>query len=409
MNHAPEHPVPSGPPHRRARATGSFVLIVLAAVLALPSALAVWLNSVVDDTNRYVATVAPLAGDSHVQDAVTRRVTNVVLAQIDVKSLVHQLAEAAARRGAPTPTGGRLVNQLSGPITAGLTDVVSGTVHKVVSSSAFATVWTEANRAAHSTLDKALTGKGGGAVALNGDRVTVDLGPVVAKVKNELVAGGFAPAARIPAVHTDFTVFSSHNLGKVRLWFRLLQLAGTWLPVVTVLVAATGVLLANDRRRALIGAGLAVAAAMLVLGLTLTAFRYVYLDRLPPDVSQPAAAAVYDTLIRFLRVSVRAIGALALVTAIGAFLIGPSRAAVTVRSAGRSSIGALREVAGVRPGAAGRFVHRRKRWLGALILAVAAVVLFLWSYPTTPVVLWITAAVLAGFAIREFLDTGEDH
>jgi chromate transport protein ChrA len=97
------------------------------------------------------------------------------------------------------------------------------------------------------------------------------------------------------------------------------------------------------------------------------------------------------------------------VTAAGAFLVGPSRIAVLIRTGCRRSIGALRDVtvsAGLPLGAVGRFVHRFKRWIGAAILAVAAVVLFTWSYPTTWVVVWTVVIVLVAFAIREFLDTG---
>lgn len=62
--------------------------------------------------------------------------------------------------------------------------------------------------------------------------------------------------------------------------------------------------------------------------------------------------------------------------------------------------------AGLPLGPVGRFVHRFKRWIGAAILAVAAIVLFTWSYPTTWVVVWTVVIVLVAFAIREFLDTG---
>jgi hypothetical protein len=118
---------------------------------------------------------------------------------------------------------------------------------------------------------------------------------------------------------------------------------------------------------------------------------------------------VYDALIRFLRAGVRALGAVALIVAVGAFLSGPSRIAVLVRNGCRRSIGALRDVAvseGLRLGAVGRFVHRFKYWIGVAILAVAAIVLFTWTYPTTMVVVWTTVVVLVGFAIREFLDGG---
>ncbi|MFJ8072556.1 hypothetical protein ACIQ7Q_01110 [Streptomyces sp. NPDC096176] len=169
--------------------------------------------------------------------------------------------------------------------------------------------------------------------------------------------------------------------------------------------------LAAHRRRALIAVALSIAFAMLVLGVGRTIFRSIYLDRLPPGVSQPAATAVFDTLVRFLRASVRALGAVALVTAIGAFLTGPSKTAGTVRRACVTGIGAVRGVAlsaGLRLGPVGRFTHRYKPWTGGAILLVAVLVLVTWSYPTTAVVLWIVVALLAAFAIREFLDAAED-
>ncbi|MCF4136327.1 hypothetical protein L1856_04755 [Streptomyces sp. Tue 6430] len=94
-------------------------------------------------------------------------------------------------------------------------------------------------------------------------------------------------------------------------------------------------------------------------------------------------------------------------TALGAFLAGPSRIAVLTRTGCRRSIGALRGVAtsaGLRLGAVGRFVHRFKHWIGVAVLVVAAIVLFIWSYPTTAVVVWTAVLTLVGFAIREFLD-----
>ncbi|MCX5214996.1 hypothetical protein OG689_38025 [Kitasatospora sp. NBC_00240] len=397
---------PPRPRHHRLRTSGSVVLIVISSLLALIAVIAVWTNSIVGDTDRYVATVAPLASNPDVQAALTNRVTSEVLAQIDVKAVVNELSQAAVQQGAP-PELGKLIGGLTGPITSGLTQLVSSTVNKVVTSNQFETLWVDANRAVHSSLDKALTGKGGGAVSLENNQVAIDIGPFVAKVKDQLVASGFGPAAKIPEVHTNFVVFASKDVGKVKSYFRLLQIMGAWLPVIAVLVAAAGVFTAVNRRRALVGAALGVAIAMLLLGVVLTVFRSFYLDHLPPGASQAAAGAIYDALIRFLRASIRAVGVTALVTAAGAFLIGPSKVAVAIRTACSSTIGALREVSaahGLHLGPVGRFVHRFKRWIGAAILAVAAVVLATWSYPTAAVVLWIVVVVLVGFAVREFLD-----
>ncbi|MGW3415525.1 hypothetical protein [Streptomyces sp. NPDC000888] len=62
---------------------------------------------------------------------------------------------------------------------------------------------------------------------------------------------------------------TSDSIGKAQKGFRLLQLAGFWLPVLTLLLAAAGVLTAVRRRRALVVTALAVAAGAALLGLAL--------------------------------------------------------------------------------------------------------------------------------------------
>jgi hypothetical protein len=394
--------------HHPFRSTGSVLLILFAALLSMLSVVAVWANSIVQDTDRYVATVGPLASDPDVQKAVTNRVTDVVLAQIDVAALVNELQDVVSQKGVP-PKAAQLVGNLEPPIRSGLQQLISGTVERVVTSSAFETVWVEGNQRVHSAVDEALTGESSGAVSLENDQVAIDVAPIVAQVRERLVDAGLGAAAKIPDVHTNFVVVQSKDIGKIKTYMRVLEIMGGWLPVVALLVAAAGVYTAYNRRHALIGAGLAVFMAMLFLGITLTVFRDVYLDHLPSSASPAAAGAVYDALIKFLRAGVRALGAVALITAVGAFLSGPSRVAVTVRNGCRRSIGGLRDVAvsgGLPLEGVGRFVHRFKRRIGAAMLVIAVVVLFTWSYPTMAVVVWTTVVVLLGFAIREFLDTG---
>ncbi|MER7850523.1 hypothetical protein ABTZ03_42090 [Kitasatospora sp. NPDC096077] len=399
---------PGRPEHHRARAAGSAALIVIAAVLALLAVVAVWARDEVTDTNRFVATMAPLASEPTVQDAVTNRVTTVVLQQIDVPSLVGQLSQAAAQAGVP-PVAANLIGSLSGPIGGGLSSLVGSTVHRVVASSAFATVWTDGIRAAHASMVKALTGQGGGAVSLADNQVTIDLAPVIEQVKTELVAAGLGPAARIPAVHTSFTVYSSESIGKIKTWFRLLQILGNWMPLLTVAVAAAGVLLARDRRRALAWAAVGVAAAMLVLGAALTVFRGYFLDQLPPGVDAGAVGTVYDALARFLRMAVRTVGVLAVLVALGAFFVGPSRAATFVRAACGTGMGGVRQAAdriGFRAGPVESFVRRFKHAIGAAILLVASLVFVFWAHPTAMTVFWFAVVVLIAFGVREFLAPG---
>ena len=143
--------------HHRVRTFFATLLIVLASVLALLSVVSVWAADTVTDTDRFVATLGPLAKNPEVQAGVSNRITNLVLDQVDVDSVTTQLSQAAAASNLPPQTA-TLLTKANGPITSGLKSVVGTVVDKVVASDQFATIWNKALRAAHASFVKALTG-----------------------------------------------------------------------------------------------------------------------------------------------------------------------------------------------------------------------------------------------------------
>ncbi|GGQ83836.1 hypothetical protein [Streptomyces asoensis] len=390
------------PTHHRVRSVVAVVLIVLGCVLAPLGVVAAWTSSIVGDTDRYVATVRPLAADKDIQNAAANRVTNALMERLDLTALLQDAA----------PAQRPLLEKALGKLGPSLENAVRSFVHDkaqaVVASDAFQTIWTDANRRIHSAVDKALTGSGGGAVKIENDTVTLDLAPVVDQVKQRLVDSGMTVAGKIPEIHTDFTVVESQDIGKVKTYFRVLQLVGFWLPVISVLLVAAGVLVSAHRRRVLIVAALCFAFATLLLGVALTVFRVVYLDALPAGVSQPAAGSLYDTLTRFLRTSVRSVVALCVVIALAAWLTGPGRHAALVRRLWHSGIGAVRATAdhaGMRTGPVGPFIDRYRTWITWILAAGAVLAFVLWPYPTGWVVVGLALALLFALAIVDFLAT----
>ncbi|MGW5350047.1 hypothetical protein ACWERV_05910 [Streptomyces sp. NPDC004031] len=383
------------------RTTLSALLITLAAVLAPLAAVAVWVADEMADTNRYVATVAPLARQPDVQAAVTDRVTDAAMAKIDLRSLLSKAAPS------DRPRLEQALGGLRGPITSGIRDFVRQTVANFVASDAFAQIWEQLNRQAHAAFTGALTGSSDTPVRVQGDAVVLDLEPVVAQVKQRLLDRGLGVASVIPQVRTDYTLVESEDVQRAQTGFRLLQVAGNWLPVVTVVLAAAGVLLAAHRRRALVAAALGVAAGLAVLGIALSVFRIVYLDHLPADTNQAAAGAVYDQITRFLRMTVRMVIVLGVLVAVGAWLSGAGRWATRVRSAWETGIGAVRQAVGPSTtGPVGPWVHRYRHALRWAVVAGAGLSVLLWSYPTGLVVFWIALVAVGVLAVVEFLDEG---
>src|SRR6185369_4564586 len=75
-----------------------------------------------------------------------------------------------------------------------------------------------------------------GAVVSSGDTISINLGPLLEQVKARLVADGFGLASKIPEVSTQFTVFESSKLPKLRSTVRLLNDVATWLPWITLAI-----------------------------------------------------------------------------------------------------------------------------------------------------------------------------
>jgi hypothetical protein len=388
-------------PNQRWKSALSAVLITIACILAPLSIVASWTSSIIGDTNRYVAMVAPLTANPDVQEAIATRTAQAVSQHIDVNSLLTQVA--------PTdrPRLDAALGKLSGPIDNAITSFVQKQTQNVVASSWFQSFWQEANRRIHTTMVKALTGQGGGAVQLTQNSVVIDLAPVIDQVKQRLVSNGMTIAGKIPQIHTSFTVLNAKNIGKAKTGFRLLQIIGNWLPVIGVLLAVAGVWLARRWRRAAVAASFGIAAGALVLGIGLTVFRAIYLDKLPADVNHDAAKAVYDQLVLFLRTAVRSVVVLGVAVGLGFWITGHGRRAARVGGVFTAGIDATRgalDNAGLKLGPVGPFVHRYRKWIMWIVLAAGGLTLALWSYPTGAVVFWLVVIVLLVLALVRFLD-----
>jgi hypothetical protein len=398
-------PLPGGAPARqRWRTVVATLLIVVACVLAPLSVVAIWTRNQVTNTDRYVATVSPLASDPAIQQAIADQITVQVFNYIDVRGLTTQAVQALTERGGLSPTVATQLQALAGPIANGVQGFTRDQVGKVVASDAFTNAWIQANRTAHAELVKALTGEGGGSVTVENDTVSVNLAAFIQTVKQQLVAAGFTLAERIPEVNASFVLFQSKDITRVRSGFNLLNTLGVWLPILALILLVLGVYVAKDHRRALVGAAVGVAVSMVVLALALAVFRSIYLDAVPASVlPHDAAAVLYDTIVRFLRLGLRTILVLALVVAAGAFLTGQSVTAVRTRQGLAHAIAWLQGRAGFSTGPVGAWVYANKRALRIGAVTLAALVLVFWGRPTGKVVLGLTLALLVVLAIIEFL------
>jgi hypothetical protein len=380
------------------------LLILLGCVLAPVSVLGVWTANQVSDTSRYIANIEPLIHEPAVQNALTDKVTTEISSQLNVAGYVHQASGLLTSKGLPRV--GALLDTFAPSLASAVTGFIHSTVHKIVTSPAFARAWVQVNTVAHQTLVKALSGRGGAITVSNG-QVTIDLAPFINIVKADLAARGFTLVEKLPPIHPTLALFSSKELVKAQTLYRFINDLKIVLPILSLLLLGLGVYVARRHRRALIGAGLGFAVSMLVLGAGLLIARGIYLNTVSNDVlPSDAAAVMFDTLVRFIRQALRALLVVGLVVAAAAFLTGPSTTAVQIRRGFTRAFSWLRhagERGGLDTGPVGPWTYQHRKALRIAAVTLAALLFVFWGRPTAVVVILITVLLLVVLGLIELV------
>lgn len=382
------------------------VLLVLVGLLTPLAVVATWAHDEISDTDRYVSTVAPLAKSPAVQRAVTDRITTEITSRLQVQAVTQQAVDALAARGLPAGAAASL-QALASPLTNAINDFVQKQVAKLVASDQFAQAWQEANRQAHAQMVLVLTGKSDGTVQVSGDKVSVNLSTVINSVKQTLVDQGFELAAKLPTIQAEFTIFQSSDLAKAQNGFRWLSAIARVLPILALACLLGAVAVGRSRRRTLVAGSLVVALSVLLLGVSLNFFRVIYLDAVPTDqLPTDAAGAIFDQLVWFIRLNVRALLVLSLVIAFIAWVTGPDAAPSAVRRGTSSAIGVVRsggQRAGLDTGPVGVFLETYKKVLRIAVLAIALLVYVLQSHPTGASTIWLVVIAAVVLLVIELL------
>ena len=377
--------------HAGWRWTGAIVLLVVAGLLATASVVARYAQKEILNTDTYIATVAPLASDPAVQNAVTTRVSSEVIKQIDVPKLINDLAAATGR-----PNADAIASAIAGPVSGAVESFVQKTVATFVQSPQFQTLWVNANTAAHTQLSAVLTGEDTEVVKTEGNQIMLEVGPIVAEVKQRLIDSGLSVASKIPSVSVQVPVMTVEDLPRIQSYVNLLDNLATWLPIAALILLALGIWLAPLHRRAALIGAIMIAILMIVMLITLNAVRNSYTNEVAnKELNVPAALALYDTLLRFLVQAVEALLLVSIVAAVWLWLAGPGRVGTFVRHWGRRGEDWAADRINRttwRFGPVPRFVAHYGLWIVLVAGVLAAFALL--NSPTIATALWLSAGIL---------------
>lgn len=335
------------PGRHRWRAAAAAALVVVGLLVSPVAVVSAWARSTLTDTDRFVATYAPLADDPAVQAFLTDQVVAAVEQAVDVDQLTSDLVDGLVQLGTGPRTTAAL-QALRATAVQAIDDLLRSRTQAFLDSDAFGAVWREALRASHAQATATLAGDPGAVVVASDDgALTVQLRPIVAAVRDRLVAQGFTLAARVPDVDRQVEVATVQQLPSLRRGYDVVLATGAWLAPVALALVAGGVLVAVRRRRALVAAAVGEVVAMGVLALGLVVVRGVAVSQAPATVPEAVVRAFVTAVTGPMVATAGTVAAVAGLVAVAVWVTGAGAVAVRVRRGAHTLVGA---VAGGPPG-----------------------------------------------------------
>ncbi len=312
----------------RARSYVSLALFIVATLLTPIAVIGHWGHQTIANPEQYISTVAPLAEDPEIQQAVADVVSEAIIEQVDTGNLASGLL------GAFIPNE-RLSDLLSGPIKVGIDGLIRGGVDRFVTSSAFQEAWVKINEAAQRGFIAALSGDPSGPVQFEGDDLVLNISSLLQEVQTALVDEGIdiAGSVTIPDSDAQVVLLDSPALAQAR---AIYGLASPILSVILLLTAALftlSVLLATRRARTTVAVGITVMAWSLALNYGLGVAEESFVDAFQDTLFEQAATAFYNQLLVYLLLAVQGLLLLGAVIIVLGWFCGNTRAAVSVRGA----------------------------------------------------------------------------
>jgi hypothetical protein len=314
------HPIGrDGADMTRRRSLAIWVLIVLASLLALVSALTVWSKQQLLDTDKFTSSSAKLLADDEIRATLSTRLVDLLNQRVDVQAQLEQKLPPQAKGAAPA-------------IAAAIQNSTGQVINAFLGTAQAQALWERINRRAHGALVKVLEGKDAGRLSTANGDVVLDLQPLIQRVAERLGVEDRLNQ-RAPPNSGQIVLLKSHQLDAAQKGVRVLNALSSWLWVAVVALLALAVYLAHGARRTTLEA---VGVSLLIVGILLLIVRRfvgnAIVDSLVQvESSKPAVHAVWLIETDLLRDVALALVFYGLFALIAGILAGPSRAAVALR------------------------------------------------------------------------------
>jgi hypothetical protein len=229
--------------------------VVIAGIIALVSALNVWVKRQALDSDNWANASSQLLENDKIRNALSIYLVNQIYQNVDVTKELEQ-------RLPPRAKG------LAAPLAAGLQGTATTAVDALLARPRVQQLWKEANRRAHKLFIAVLNGKKG-ALVQSGGNVVLDLRPILQQL-GQRTGLGSRLEGKLPPDAGQIVIMKGNQLGTARKAVKVVRALSYFLFFLVLALVAVAMWIAQGRRRRiLLGAGVAV----LIVGLIVLVVR----------------------------------------------------------------------------------------------------------------------------------------
>ena len=306
----------------RGRSWLAGVLLVIASLLLPTAIVGHWATTQISNSNQFVDSLAPLSSNPEVQNLIIDKLSSSIDDQLHIDSTTQSLVDGIATSLKLPEALKKSLDVLSTPIASGIQGLIKDTVSKVVKSPAFQKAWTATLTLTHDELIAVLSNKPGTAVSISSDgTLSIQLKPLMAEVKKQLVAAHVPFAKAIPEVNTSIPVAKIPDLVAARVAYQVGVGIGTWLPWLVAAVFGAAILIAIRRWRMVMITGIAVTVMTGLVAAGLAAGKIILTLSLNADISQ-VAGIVYDSVLAYATTEIAGVLTIGVILALAGALLG---------------------------------------------------------------------------------------
>ena len=292
-----------------------WTVLALAIVVLVVSSLTVWVKRQALDTDNWVDVSGQLLENEEVRQVVAADMVDAIFANSDIEA---RLQETLPPR----------LDPLAAPAAGLLRQAADDAANELLQRPRVQELWREANRVAHTRLVAILEGDPKGLVSAEGDKVILDLGPLVAQLEERI-----GVQVSLPPDAGQITLLESDQVQAAQDGVNAINKLSVVLVVVALLLIALAVYLGRGFRREVLRA---TAAAVIGAGVLLLVVRRVagnmVIDSITSPTTESAGLSVWLLATDLLRDLALMLIVYGLVLLLGVLLAGPSRWARRIRA-----------------------------------------------------------------------------